>query len=87
MSLSKRSNEKPMQKMISNQELIRRIEELNNERIELKILLNQFQGEFFNINHRRIRYHRDIEPVKNEYKRYKEIKFELSTLVNNDPRL
>jgi chromosome segregation ATPase len=84
LSLSKRANEKPQPKRMSKEESSRKIEELRKERSELKAILHNFQVEFSQTNHRRIRYHKDISPVENEYKRYKEVKAELSKLESSE---
>ena len=86
LALSKRANEKPQPKRMSKEETVRRIEELKKERSELKAILHNFQMEFSQTNHRRIRYHKDISPVENEYKRYKEVKGELSRLESAEGR-
>jgi FtsZ-binding cell division protein ZapB len=83
ISLTKRANEKPQPKRMTREETVKRIEELKKERSELKAILHNFQMEFSQTNHRRIRYHRDIAPVENEYKRYKEVKAELSKLESS----
>ena len=71
---------------MSKEDTVRRIEELKKERSELKAILHNFQMEFSQTNHRRIRYHKDISPVENEYKRYKEVKGELSRLESAEGR-
>ena len=83
ISLTKRANEKPQPKRMTREESQKRVEELKKERSELKAVLHNFQMEFSQTNHRRIRYHRDIAPVENEYKRYKEVKAELSKLESS----
>ena len=83
ISLTKRANEKPQPKRMTKEETQKRVEELKKERSELKAVLHNFQMEFSQTNHRRIRYHRDIAPVENEYKRYKEVKAELSKLESS----
>ena len=83
ISLTKRANEKPQPKRMTREESQKRVEELKKERSDLKAVLHNFQMEFSQTNHRRIRYHRDIAPVENEYKRYKEVKAELSKLESS----
>jgi chromosome segregation ATPase len=83
ISLTKRANEKPQPKRMTREETQKRVEELKKERSDLKAVLHNFQMEFSQTNHRRIRYHRDIAPVENEYKRYKEVKAELSKLESS----
>ena len=84
LALSKRANEKPQPRRMTKEETTRRVEELRKERSELKAILHSFQMEFAQTNHRRIRYHKDIAPVENEYKRYKEVKAELLKLEATD---
>ena len=42
--------------------------------------MHSYQQEFNKNNNRKIKYHRDIGPVEHEYKRYKEVKMEISQL-------
>jgi chromosome segregation ATPase len=51
---------------------------LRQERNELRTKLHSFQHEFSRTNNRKIRYHKDISPVEGEYKRYKEVKLEIT---------
>lgn len=64
-----------------NQEQIRRqLEEYKGFRLQLREKLHSYQTEFTKNNSRKIKYHKDIAPVENEYKHYKEIKQEISRL-------
>jgi len=63
---------------MSLNEVKRLLEELRNERSELRVTLHNFQSEFSRTHNRKIRYHKDIAPVENEYKRYKEVKSEIA---------
>ncbi|KAL4470971.1 hypothetical protein ABPG72_013558 [Tetrahymena utriculariae] len=61
-------------------QIIQQIEELKKVRADLRDKLHDYQQQFFNNNNRRIRYHKDIQPVEKEYKAYKETKEELLKL-------
>jgi predicted RNase H-like nuclease (RuvC/YqgF family) len=65
---------------MSQAEIAKKIEELKRSRSELRDKLNNFQNEFSNLHHRKIRFHRDIAPVEKEYKMYKDIKQEIQKL-------
>lgn len=43
-------------------------------------MVEGYQKDFEGANNRRIKYERDIAPIKNEYNRYKELKIELAKL-------
>lgn len=43
-------------------------------------MVEGYQQDFEGANNRRIKYERDIAPIKNEYNRYKELKIELAKL-------
>lgn len=58
------------------------LEELKQTRARLRDKLHSYQVDFTRNNNRRIKYHKDIVPVETEYKRYKEIKQEISRLEN-----
>ncbi len=54
--------------------------DLKQERRDLRTKLDKFQKDF-EINHKRkIKYTKDIGPVSNDFKRYKELKTELQKL-------
>ncbi|CAG9316679.1 unnamed protein product [Blepharisma stoltei] len=78
-AISKRPAEKGNKKL-NRDEVARKLETLRKERSELKAILHNFQLEFSQTNQRKIRYHKDILPVENEYKRYKEVKAEIAKL-------
>ncbi|EAR98297.1 hypothetical protein TTHERM_00285280 (macronuclear) [Tetrahymena thermophila SB210] len=61
-------------------QIIKQIEELKRLRADLRDKLHNYQSEFFKNHNRRIRYHKDIQPVENEYRQYKETKQELIRL-------
>jgi predicted nuclease with TOPRIM domain len=54
--------------------------EMKTERRELRTRLDKFQKDFETANNRKIRYTKDIAPVANDFKRYKEMKSEISRL-------
>lgn len=64
----------------SQEQLKRQLEEYRNMRLQLRERLHSYQSEFTKNNNRRIKYQRDIAPVEEEYKRYKDIKQEISRL-------
>jgi hypothetical protein len=53
------------------------IAKIKSERRELREKIESYQQEFERNNHRKIRYVRDIAPIDNEYKKYKELKVDL----------
>ena len=57
-----------------------KLEELKAERNRLREKLHKYQAEFTKNHNRKIRYHKDIEPIEEEYKRYKNIKSEIARL-------
>lgn len=58
------------------------LEDLKQNRAKLRDRLHSYQVDFTKNNNRKIKYHKDIVPVENEYKRYKEIKQEIQRLEN-----
>ena len=64
----------------SQEQLKRSLEEIKVKRSQLREKLHNYQIEFTRNHNRKIRYHKDIEPVEEEYKRYKEIKSEIARL-------
>lgn len=52
----------------------RKYVEMKSERRELRTKLDKFQKDFEQTHNRRIKYTRDIAPVANDFKRYKEMK-------------
>lgn len=65
---------------MSVQEIEKKIREIKAERRELRTMVEGYQNDFEGANNRRIKYERDIAPIKNEYNRYKELKNELAKL-------
>lgn len=53
---------------------------MKQERRELRTKLDKFQKDFETANNRKIRYTKDIAPVANDFKRYKDMKGELLKL-------
>ena len=53
---------------------------MKKERMRLRSKLDEFQKNFQQANNRKIRYTKDIAPVSSEFKRYKELKGEISKL-------
>ena len=80
-AITKKSTEKKPQSL-SNEDVNFKLNQLRQERTELRQLLHNYQMEFSKTNHRKIRYHRDIQPVEREYRRYKEVKAEITRLEN-----
>ena len=52
-------------------------EDLKNERKSLRKKLDKFQKDFESIHNRKIKYTKDIAPVSNDFKLYKEMKIDL----------
>lgn len=76
--------EKPLKMNIN--ELRKRLEELKKMKNDLRNKLHSFQTNFTKDNNRKIKYHKDIAPVEDDYKTYKEIKMEIQKieeLLNN----
>ena len=67
---------------LSQEQMRRQLEEYRNIRQQLRERLHLYQTEFTRNNNRRIKYQRDIAPVEEEYKRYKDIKHEINRLEN-----
>jgi len=67
---------------ISQEQIRRQLEEYRAYRVQLREKLHAYQTEFTKSNNRKIKYHKDIAPVENEYKRYKDIKHEINRLEN-----
>ena len=53
---------------------------MKQERRDLRTKLDKFQKDFETANNRKIRYTKDIAPVANDFKRYKDMKGELLKL-------
>ena len=58
----------------------RKLNDIKNERKALRTQLDQFQKNFEDTHHRKIRYTKDIVPVQNEFKRYKDLKMDIAKL-------
>ena len=71
-SLTKRGGEEMSQEKIENM-----IANIKRERRELREQIESYQRDFEQNNNRRIRYVRDIAPIDNQYRRYKELKADL----------
>lgn len=65
---------------LSQEHIRRQLEEYKNFRQLLREKLHSYQTEFTKNNNRKIKYHNDIAPVAEEYKRYKDIKHEINRL-------
>ena len=64
----------------SREQIKKQLEEYRAYRLQLREKLHSYQSDFTRNNNRRIKYHKDIAPVESEYKRYKDIKHEISRL-------
>ena len=61
-------------------DVTRRLNDIKNERKGLRTQLDQFQKNFEETHKRKIRYTKDIVPVQNEFKRYKDLKVDIAKL-------
>lgn len=61
-------------------ELKNKLEDLKKQKNDLRLRLQSFQEEFSRNNNRKIKYNKDIQPIESEYKRYKEVKEEITKL-------
>lgn len=50
------------------------------ERKDLRVKIEAYKQEFESTNNRRIKYERDIAPIRTEYNKYKDLKNELLRL-------
>jgi len=64
-----------------------KIKEFYKERKGLRWILDSFQKEFFRIYNRKLKFTKDIEPVADEFKWYKELKKEIQRLENFERRI
>jgi predicted nuclease with TOPRIM domain len=67
----------------------KKFSELKQERKDLRVKLDKFQKEFEQNHKRKIRYSKDIAPVSQDFKRYKDLKGELAKfelLVNTEKK-
>ena len=60
--------------------LEKKIEETKKQRQDLRILLDNFQKDFITRNNRKIKYNKDIAPVADDFKLYKDLKKVISDL-------
>lgn len=73
----------------NNIDLQKKFLELKQERKDLRVKLDKFQKDFEQNHKRKIRYSKDIAPVSQDFKRYKDLKSELAkfeALINADKR-
>lgn len=70
--------ERPMKFSIND--LKKKLDELKKTKNELRNKLHNYQQNFTKDNNRKIKYHKDISPVEDDYKRYKELKTEIQKL-------
>ena len=61
-------------------DLKKKLDELKKTKNELRNKLHNYQQNFTKDNNRKIKYHKDISPVEDDYKRYKELKTEIQKL-------
>jgi peptidoglycan hydrolase CwlO-like protein len=59
---------------------MKKLNDIKNERKQLRTQLDQFQKNFEDTHKRKIRYTKDIVPVQNEFKRYKDLKVDIAKL-------
>jgi predicted nuclease with TOPRIM domain len=64
----------------SQADVQKRLNDIKNERKQLRTQLDQFQKNFEETHKRKIRYTKDIVPVQNEFKRYKDLKVDIAKL-------
>ena len=65
---------------VSMAELKKRLEDLKKTKNDLRNKLHNYQQSFTKDNNRKIKYHKDIAPVEEDYKRYKDLKLEIIKL-------
>lgn len=70
--------EKPLK--ISLNEIKKRLDDLKKLKNDLRNKLHNYQQNFSQDNNRKIKYHKDIAPVEEDYKRYKELKAEIQKI-------
>eukprot|EP00831_Metopus_contortus_P021311 TRINITY_DN19501_c0_g1_i3.p3 TRINITY_DN19501_c0_g1~~TRINITY_DN19501_c0_g1_i3.p3 ORF type:complete len:144 (-),score=38.68 TRINITY_DN19501_c0_g1_i3:181-612(-) len=58
----------------NNEEIATKMSELKGERAQLRTILDKFQQDFIRTYNRKIKYNKDIAPVAEEFKHYKELK-------------
>ena len=79
-SYSKQEVPQKIEKKMAKEEARKKLEILDAVKTAMREKLHNYQVEFTKNNNRKIKYHKDIIPVEEEYKRYKEVKEEMSTL-------
>ena len=57
-----------------------KLNDIKNERKSLRTQLDKFQRDFEETHKRKIKYTKDIVPVQNEFKRYKDLKIDIAKL-------
>ena len=75
-----KSEEKPTWGADNERELKKQIHDYMKERKNLRKVLDNFQKEFLKTYNRKLKFTKDIAPVANEFKRYKELKREIAKL-------
>ena len=66
---------------LQSKEIIQaKLMEIKKERASLRVVLDNFQKDFISKNNRKIKYNKDIAPVADEFKIYKEMKRAISEL-------
>lgn len=73
-------NQEAFKKKMTKEEAQRRLDILDAVKSQMREKLHAYQVEFTKNNNRKIKYHKDIIPVEEEYKRYKEVKDEIAML-------
>ena len=61
-------------------EVQKKLYDLKHDRAKLRTTLDAFQKNFIDSNNRKIKYTTDIQPVEDEFKRYKELKNDIQKL-------
>ena len=61
-------------------DVTRKLNDIKNERKGYRTQLDLFQKNFEETHKRKIRYTKDIVPVQNEFKRYKDLKVDIAKL-------
>ena len=64
----------------SGADVAKKLNDIKNERKGLRTQLDQFQKNFEETHKRKNRYTKDIVPVQNEFKRYKDLKVDIAKL-------
>jgi hypothetical protein len=69
------------------EDTVSKVNQLKKERASLRTTLDRFQQEFMRAHQRKIKYNKDIAPVANEFKRYKELKKIIAKYEDNLKKL